>query len=588
MGNHALARGAFEAGVKVAAGYPGTPSTEILEALAQYPGVHVQWSPNEKVALEVAAGASLAGARALATMKHVGVNVAADPLMTLSYTGVNGGLVLVTADDPGLFSSQNGQDNRFYARFAQVPCLEPSDSQEIRDMVLEAFKLSEDYDTPVILRLTTRTAHGYSPVEWGGSPQEAPLKGYEKRPSKYVMLPAFSRERHLWVDKRRRYLEAYAEGTPWNRVEWRDLRVGMITGGVAYHYVREGLPGVSTLKLGLSYPLPFHLIRNFVRAVKCCYVVEELEPFWEEQIRAWGLSVAGKEILPRTGELDPLTLAQSLGSLIGEEFPELVNRELLEMEVSPEKNLPNRPPLMCPGCPHRGVFYVLNKMNLTVMGDIGCYTLGALPPLEAMDTCLCMGASLGMAHGMEKARGREFARRSVAVIGDSTFWHTGLSGLLDMVYNKSQGTVIILDNGTTAVTGHQPHPGTGFTLRGEPAPRADLERAVRGLGVEWVRVVDSYDLGSIKKNLEEALKEDKLAVIIARRPCVLLEKRENIPFSVGKEECVGCGLCLQLGCPALHLQGGESPNRPSPLYGMLSVRPVCPRGAIKRKEREWM
>ncbi|MDN5362481.1 MAG: indolepyruvate ferredoxin oxidoreductase, alpha subunit, partial [Moorella sp. (in: firmicutes)] len=476
IGNHALARGAWEAGLRVAAAYPGTPSTEIIEALARYPEVYAEWAPNEKVALEVAIGAAIGGARSLAAMKHVGVNVAADPLMTLAYTGVNAGLVLVSADDPGLFSSQNEQDNRFYARMAQIPCLEPADSQEVKDMTKLAFDLGEKFDTPVMLRLTTRIAHSYSPVE-SGERREIPLRDYVKQPAKYVMLPVFGKARHRVVEERRQKLLAYAETTPLNRVEWADRRVGVITAGIAYQYVKEALPGVSVLKLGLTYPLPEKLVRGFVNAVETCYVVEELEPFIEDQLRALGLAVTGKELVPRVDELSSIIVARTVGAQVANLDPGLVDPDLAaaalagtaptagpmtgterpatpalsETEAAgdlaareaapalaqraidartkdagsePVKeaaatavpaDLPGRPPLMCPGCPHRGVFYVLKKLRLVVAGDIGCYTLGATPPLQAMDTCICMGASLGVAMGLEKARGAEFARRVVGV-----------------------------------------------------------------------------------------------------------------------------------------------------------------------------
>ncbi|MGB9660936.1 MAG: indolepyruvate ferredoxin oxidoreductase subunit alpha [Moorellaceae bacterium] len=553
LGNHAVARGAWEAGVRVAAAYPGTPSTEIIEALAKYPEVYAEWAVNEKVALEVAIGSAIAGGRALAAMKHVGVNVAADPLMTLAYTGVNAGLVLVSADDPNLYSSQNEQDNRFYARFAQIPCLEPADSQEAKDMVKQAFILSETMDTPVMLRLTTRVAHSQSLVELGER-QEVPLKEYTKQPSKYVMLPAFGRERHKAVEERRKRLEAYAETAPWNRIEWADRRVGIITSGMAYQYVKEALPGVSVLKLGLVYPLPRNLIHDFIAAVEECFVVEELEPFLEDQIRAWGLPVRGKDLLPRVGELSPRLVAERIGVEVAQIDASLVRTDLLQAPICSEAaDLPGRPPVMCPGCPHRGVFYVLRQLKLTVAGDIGCYTLGASPPLNAIDTCICMGASLGVALGMEKARGTEFARRLVAVIGDSTFLHSGMTGLLDMVYNRGTGTLIILDNGTTAMTGHQDHPGTGFTASRTPTCKADLEQVVRGLGVKRVRVVDPYNLAQTKEAIRQEVAASEPSVIISRRDCALLAKGSGT-YRVESAYCVSCRSCLDLGCPALSFE----------------------------------
>ncbi|MDN5326098.1 MAG: indolepyruvate ferredoxin oxidoreductase, alpha subunit [Moorella sp. (in: firmicutes)] len=665
IGNHALARGAWEAGVRVATAYPGTPSTEIIEALARYPEVYAEWAPNEKVALEVAIGASIGGARSLAAMKHVGVNVAADPLMTLAYTGVNAGLVLVSADDPGLFSSQNEQDNRFYARMAQIPCLEPADSQEVKDMTMLAFSLSEEFDTPVMLRLTTRIAHSYSLVEVGER-REVTLRDYVKHPAKYVMLPAFGKARHRAVEERRQKLLAHAETSPLNRIEWADRRVGVITAGIAYQYVKEALPGVSVLKLGLTYPLPEKLVRAFVHAVGTCYVVEELEPFLEDQLRALGLSVAGKELVPRVDELSSSIVARTVGTRVAALAPELVAPDLAaaalpgmtaardpaaarvvpaageeaggqvaaasnEAAVAANPNdtlanagtgpgvtllpvpgsmgtgtapgstaaatavpagfppaidLPGRPPLMCPGCPHRGVFYVLKKLGLVVAGDIGCYTLGATPPLQAMDTCICMGASLGVAMGLEKARGPEFARRVVAVIGDSTFLHSGMTGLLDMVYNGGTGTLIILDNGTTAMTGHQDHPGTGYTASHRPAPRADLEQIARGLGVQRVQVVDSYDLEAVERAIQEETAALEPSVIIARRPCALLKKEKEAVYTVDPDTCLGCRYCLEPGCPALSFNGEEAVIDPVQCNGCGLCARVCPAGAIRKAGEE--
>ncbi|NLW07714.1 MAG: indolepyruvate ferredoxin oxidoreductase subunit alpha [Clostridia bacterium] len=582
IGNHALARGAWEAGLRVATAYPGTPSTEIIEALAGYPEVYAEWAPNEKVALEVAIGAAIGGARSLAAMKHVGLNVAADPFMTLAYTGVNAGLVLVSADDPGLFSSQNEQDNRFYARMAQIPCLEPADSQEVKDMTALAFKLSEEYDTPVLLRLTTRIAHAYSLVELGER-RELPLRDYVKDPSKYVMLPVYGKARHYVVEERRRRLEAFAETTSLNRIEWADRRVGVITAGVAYQYVKEALPGVSVLKLGLTYPLPDKLLKEFIAAVDICYVVEELEPFLEEQIRARGLKVTGKELLPRVDELNPAIVARTVGKQVAAVEPQLApaaGDEKQDAAATEASELPARPPLMCPGCPHRGIFYTLKKLQLVVAGDIGCYTLGATAPLKAMDTCICMGASLGVAMGLEKARGADFSRQVVAVIGDSTFLHSGMTGLLDMVYNGGNGTLIILDNGTTAMTGHQQHPGTGFTVAMKPAPKADLEQIVRALGVERVQLVDSYDLEAVEKAVKEETTAAGPSVIIARRPCALLEKGVKTSCAVDELSCLGCEECLELGCPALSFNGEQAVIDPLQCNGCTLCAQVCPAQAI--------
>ncbi|NLL19281.1 MAG: indolepyruvate ferredoxin oxidoreductase subunit alpha, partial [Clostridia bacterium] len=445
-GNQAIARGAYEAGVTVASAYPGTPSTEIIENMTTYPEIYAEWSTNEKVALEVGIGASIGGARALVAMKHVGVNVAADPLFTFSYTGVNGGLVLISADDPGMHSSQNEQDNRNYAKFAKIPVLEPSDSQECKDFMVLAYQLSEQFDTPVMVRTTTRVAHGQSLVDLGDR-QEGIVKEYEKNPPKYVMLPGYGRQRHPLVEARREALAKYNETAPINRIEWGDKRIGIITSGVVYQYVKEALPEASVLKLGMTFPLPQQLIKDFAEQVDKLYVIEELEPFLEEQIKAWGIEVVGKELFPRIGELSPELIGAKLGNW--------------NQEAAVAVEVPNRPPVLCPGCPHRGVYYVINRLKLTVSGDIGCYTLGATPPLSAMDTCICMGASISGALGLEKARGKDFARKLVAVIGDSTFLHSGITGLLDVVYNGGTFTTLILDNSTTAMTGHQEHPGTG-------------------------------------------------------------------------------------------------------------------------------
>jgi indolepyruvate ferredoxin oxidoreductase alpha subunit len=537
IGNEAIAQGAWEAGATVAAAYPGTPSTEILEFFARYPQVYAEWAPNEKVALEVGAGASLGGARTLVAMKHVGVNVAADPLFTLSYTGVNAGLVLISADDPGMHSSQNEQDNRGYGRFAKLPVLEPSDSQEARDFVKLAFELSERFDTPVMVRLTTRIAHSQSLVEVGER-EAVELKPYAKDAAKYVMLPGNARLRHLEVEKRMAALREFADDTALNRIEWGTRERGIVTSGAAYQYVREVMPDASVLKLGLVNPLPERLVREFAAGVGELVVVEELEPVIEEQLRAWGLAARGKDLLPRTGEFSPELLAERL----------LGRAPTPAYSVSAV--IPPRPPLMCPGCPHRGVFYTLGRMHLTVCGDIGCYTLGALKPLAAMDTTICMGASIGAALGMEKARGPEWAQKTVAVIGDSTFVHSGITPLIDVVYNGGATTVLILDNGTTAMTGHQQHPATGRTLAGAEAPRLDLEQVCRAVGVRRVRQVDPLDLAGVEAALKEELAVREPSVIIARRPCALLPEAAlgQRTFRIDPDKCKGCKLCVRLGC----------------------------------------
>lgn len=573
-GNEAIARGAFESGVTVAAGYPGTPSTEILENFARYPGVYAEWAPNEKVALEVGIGASLAGARTLVAMKHVGLNVAADPLFTLAYTGVNGGLVIVSADDPGMHSSQNEQDNRRYARFAKVPLLEPADSQEAKDMVGLALEISERYDTPVMLRTTTRVAHSQSFVELG-EPQPAAARKFVKDVKKYLMVPAYARMRRVALEERLAGLKDYSEKSPLNHIEWRDKSVGVITSGIGYQYVREALPRASVLKLGMPHPLPEKLIRKFAGEAETVLIVEELEPYLEEQVKAMGIDVSGKNILPNTGELNTGILEARL-----------VKAGVLKKDsgktpaAAPETPvIPNRPPVMCPGCPHRGLFYTLRRLKMNVTGDIGCYTLSGLPPLEAMDSCICMGASIGAAHGMVKAD-PETGRRTVAVIGDSTFLHSGITGLLNIVYNKGSATVIILDNRTTAMTGHQQHPATGKTLMGEQAPAVDLEALVRALGVRRVRVVDPLDLAETNRAVQEESAAGEPSVIICRRPCVLLSKAAGPPVSVQEGRCTGCRACIRLGCPAISVKDRLASVDQTACTGCGLCIQVCREGAL--------
>lgn len=576
-GNEAIARAAYENGVKVAAAYPGTPSTEILEQFSRYPGVYAEWAPNEKVALEVGIGASMAGARTLVAMKHVGVNVAADPLLTFAYTGVNGGFVLVSADDPGSHSSQNEQDNRHYARFAKIPLLEPSDSQEAGDMVGLALQLSEEYDTPVMLRITTRVAHSRTLVE-KREPQPWESRSYSRNPKKYLMLPVFARERRAFMEERLAGLRKYSETTPVNRIEWRDRSAGIITSGISYQYVREALPDVSVLKLGLTWPLPEKLIRSFAEGVKRLLVVEELEPFLEEQIKAMGLAVSGKAYIPSMGELSPAIVAEKMreaGLLEQQDKPAAG----IVLEDAPA--VPGRPPVMCPGCPHRGVFYTLRRLKLNVTGDIGCYTLGGLPPLEAMDCCVCMGASIGIAHGAEKAE-PAMAGRTVAVIGDSTFLHSGLTGLLNVVYNKGSSTVLILDNSTTAMTGHQQHPGTGRTLMGEPAPAVDLEALVRALGVRRVRVVNPRELAEVAEAVQEEVAAREPSVIICRQPCALLDRHYGPSPRVLAEKCTGCRVCLGLGCPAIALKDKRVSIDTVSCTGCGLCVQVCKTGALTK------
>lgn len=569
-GNEAIARGAYEAGVLFAAAYPGTPSTEILENLARYEGIATQWAPNEKVAVEAAIGASLAGARTLVAMKHVGVNVAADPLLTFAYTGVNGGFVLVSADDPGMHSSQNEQDNRHFGSFAKIPVLEPADSQEAKDFVALALEISETFDTPVILRITTRVAHGKSVVKFE-EPRERGLRPFKTDAAKYVMVPANARKRRLAVEKRLQKLREYSEEFPYNRIEWgKDRRVGIITSGISYHYAREVMgEDASYLKLSLTYPLPTSLITRFARAVESLYVIEELDPIIEEQVRALGLAVKGRELIPGIGELNPDLIAQALG------------RDVAASTVA--QDIPARPPVMCPGCPHRGAFYVLNKLKLVVTGDIGCYSLGVAPPLSAMHSLICMGASIGNCYGLEQAfrvagvQGPE----AVAVIGDSTFFHSGIPALLNVVYNRGKTTTIILDNGTTAMTGHQDHPGTGATLCGDPAPKVDLENLCRALGVSDVKTVDGYDLAQIEAAVRSALQHDGPSVVIVRRPCVLLKGRgPQGSYEVFTDHCRNCRACLRLGCSAIEVRNGRVVINSTLCNGCGLCSQVCPFNAI--------
>ncbi len=544
-GNEGIARGAYEAGVTVAAAYPGTPSTEIVTNLANYPGVYAEWSPNEKVALEVAMGGSFGGARSLAAMKHVGLNVAADPLFTFAYTGVTGGCVIISADDPGMHSSQNEQDNRGYGKFAKVPVIEPSDSQEAKDYTRLAFEISERFDTPVMVRVTTRLCHSQSLVELG-EVNSVPLKEYKKNSSKYVMLPVNARPRHVEVEKRMLELKDFSEATELNRIEYGDKTMGVITSGIVYQYLKEVLPEVSVLKLGLTNPLPEQLIRAFASQVDRLVVLEELEPVIETQIKAWGISVEGKDIFSLIGEYSPELIEAKLSNPVGRE------------PIALQRDIPPRPPLLCPGCPHRGVFNTLRTMRVAVIGDIGCYTLGALPPLDAMDTMIDMGAAIGNAHGMQKARGEEFARRSVSVIGDSTFVHSGITGLIDVVYNQGQTTVIILDNSTTAMTGHQEHPATGRNIKGEVTSQLDLEALCRAIGIKNIQVVDPLQIDLLKQTIKTELERPEPSVIIARRPCALLVKEPApVKYFVDKEICNGCRLCIRLGCTGINWKEDE-------------------------------
>ncbi|MGQ9523993.1 MAG: indolepyruvate ferredoxin oxidoreductase subunit alpha [Armatimonadota bacterium] len=543
-GNEAIARGCYEAGVTVACGYPGTPSTEILETIVRWPEVHAQWSPNEKVALEVALGAAVAGVRALVTMKHVGLNVAADPLFTAAYTGVNGGLVVVVADDPGMHSSQNEQDSRHYARSAKVPMLEPSDSAEARTMAMLAFEISERFDTPVLLRSSTRVSHSKSPVSIGARIVPEP-KPFRRDPRKYVMVPANARDRRRVLEQRLQELVKFSEQTEVNRAEYRDLSLGIVTSGVSYQYVREALPNASVLKLGMVHPLPASAIREFASRVQRLCVVEELDPFLEEQIRAFGIPVEGKSLIPMYGELDPDTVAKAFGA----------NGSDGSADSMVEQELPARPPVMCPGCPHRAVFFVLSKINATVFGDIGCYTLGVAPPLSAMHSCVCMGAGVGMALGAQKAR---LTGPVVAVIGDSTFVHSGITPLIDIVYNRGAATVLILDNRTTAMTGRQDHPATGRTLSGEETHELDLAGLAEAVGVKHVQVVDPYDLYALEQAIRRAVNHPAPSVVVVKRACALADRSSwKAAMHVDADLCTSCGLCGRLGCPALRPPAGR-------------------------------
>ena len=571
-GNAAVARGAYEAGVEIAAAYPGTPSTEILEHTATYEEIYAEWSVNEKVAFEVAFGGSLGGKRSLAAMKHVGVNVASDALMTASYTGVNAGLVLVSADDPGMHSSQNEQDNRYYARMAKIPMLEPSDSQEARDFTVLAFELSERFDTPVMLRMTTRVCHGKGAVTQGER-QSVPQRAYTKNPQKTVMIPAYARLRHRFIEERRDRLEAFSETFAHNRVEMGDPAVGIVSSGVAYQYAREVMPDASFFKLGMTYPLPMVALKDFASKVKRLIVVEELEPYLEEQLRAAGLEVIGKDVLPRVGEFSPELLRSCLVEADG------------NVSAAQASDLPARPPAMCPGCPHRGPFSVLKKLRATVSGDIGCYTLSVLPPQETMDTCVCMGASIGVAQGLKRSLAGRQAERTVAVIGDSTFIHSGIPSLVNAVYNGTDITVLILDNRTTAMTGHQDNPGTGRTLKGQPAPELDFEGLARAIGVGHVQTVDPIDLEAMERAVREALSADGPSVIVAKRACVLVDRGQFTAgaLEVDPERCGLCKLCIRLGCPAISLGEDAVSIDPSLCIGCELCAQVCPSDAISER-----
>lgn len=571
LGNEAIARGAWEAGVKVSSAYPGTPSTEISEFIARYEEVYAEWAPNEKVAVEVAAGAAIAGVRSLACMKHVGLNVAADPIFTLSYTGIGGGMVVVVADDPGIASSQNEQDTRMVARSAHLPLLEPSDSQEAKEFVKFAYALSEKYDSPVILRTTTKLSHSQSVVELEER-TEIEDKAYERNAAKYVMMPANAINRHKVVEAREKRLAEDACDFPVNRIEGEDTEIGFITAGIPYQYVKEVFPKAKILKLGTINPLPKKLIGQFIRSVKRVIVVEELEPVIEEQIASWGYKVEGKNLFTVQGEYSATMVKKAILGETDEAFAPIP--------------APARPPILCPGCPHRSVFSVLNKLKIHASGDIGCYTLGAVAPLNVIDTCFCMGASVSALHGMEKAKGKEYLKNWVAVIGDSTFLHTGLNSLVNMVYNKATGTVIILDNRTTGMTGHQDHAATGKTLKGESTHAVDFVTLCKAIGVADVEEINAFDVVALEKKIKAAANNDLLTVIIARAPCVLLKGQKYPDYCVvDLEKCRNCGACMRIGCPAISRTEKGIVINSSMCNGCGLCASYCKFDSIKKVER---
>ncbi len=569
LGNQAVARGLYEAGCRFVSSYPGTPSTEITEQAALYDEIYAEWAPNEKVAVESAVGASLAGARSFCAMKHVGFNVAADPLFTASYTGVNGGLVITVADDPGMHSSQNEQDSRHYAIASKLPMLEPSDSQECKDFVAEAYAISEQYDTPVILRTCTRVAHSQNLVELRDRDEKA-LKPYERNPQKYVAAPANAVKRHVEVEKRAVALSELAETTGLNREELGDTSIGFVTSGTCYLYVKEAFPNASVFKLGLVNPMPVKRLADFAAKVQKLIVVEELDGVIESHMRAHGIRVdGGKDIFGYLGELSQNKLRQKLG-------------EALPDFDTYDEAVPGRPPVMCPGCPHRGLFTVLSKLKLTVLGDIGCYTLGSGAPLNAVDSVLCMGASIGMAHGYTKMLGGDAAAKTVAVIGDSTFMHSGMTGIVNMVYNKSIATVLVLDNSITGMTGHQQNPTTGLTLKNEPTYPIRIEDFCRSVGVERVRVVDPQDMAATEAAIKEEIAAEAPSVIIVRRPCALLKYvKHNPPLSINPDKCKGCKSCMKIGCPAIRFADKKASIDATICVGCGLCEQMCKFGAFE-------
>lgn len=570
LGNKAVARGLYEAGVALASSYPGTPSTETTEEAAKYDEIYCEWAPNEKVALETAFGACIAGKRSYCAMKHVGLNVAADPLFTISYTGVNAGMVICVADDPGMHSSQNEQDSRHYAIAAKLPMLEPSDSEEALEFTKKAYEISEEFDTPVLLKMCTRVSHSQSIVETSER-VEPPIKPYVKDAAKYVMVPANAKKRHPIVEERTKKLEAFAEETELNRLEvGEDKSLGIICDSTSYEYVKEVFGDrISILKLGLINPMPDEKIKKFAASIDRLVVVEELDPIIETHVKALGIEVEGKNLFPMVDEFSQGIVAEKLGQ------PAAAKCEEIE-------DLPNRPPAMCSGCPHRGLFYTLKKNKCTVIGDIGCYTLGATPPLSSIDTTECMGASVSSIHGFNKILGSEAEKHTVAVIGDSSFMHSGMTGLANIAYNQTNSTVIILDNSITGMTGHQQNPTTGFNLRGEPAGKIDLEALVRSMGIDRVVVVDPYDLAETDRVVKEELAAEAPSVIISRRPCALLKYvKKGKPLQVNPDKCIGCKSCMKLGCPSISFRNGKAVVDETQCFGCGVCSELCPKDAFE-------
>jgi indolepyruvate ferredoxin oxidoreductase alpha subunit len=580
-GNEAIARGAWEYGVAVASAYPGTPSTEILEEFARMPNVYAEWATNEKVSLDVAIGAAYAGRRAMCTMKHVGLNVAADAFFYAAMTGMEAGLVIVSADDPSMHSSQNEQDNRNFGKFARVPVVEPTDSQEAKDLVGAALDISEQFDTPVLLRTTTRIAHSSTPVELGDRKEgPPPLEKYPRNFEKYVMLPVNARKRHPVIEERIRRLAEFAETFPFNRVEWGDRKLGIVTCGVAYQYAKDIFPHASVLNLGMTYPIPANLVLDFAGKVERLIVLEELDPFVENEIKLLGIAAEGKSIFSGIGEMDPRIVREQ--AIAAGLVPESARRTYAAPDVG---SLPGRPPVLCPGCPHRGFYVITRKLKLPINGDIGCYTLGALPPLNSTDTCGCMGASIGVAHGADKAGSPE---RNVAVLGDSTFFHTGMPALMNVAYNCGKTITCVLDNRITAMTGHQENPGTGITLQGQPAKEIEFEPLLRALGMDHVETVSAFDLREVERAMRDALKRDEPSALVVRGECALLPeaRKKYVPLRVDEERCNGCGLCFRVGCPAVIKQpDGKASIDALLCTGCEVCAQVCARKAILFKSQ---